>query len=91
MDWITVFIILTILFLSGMVYMDNRNAKNRVRKFLEEQGFNQIEIRTQWFTGRRRSVSFDVEYCDMHGMIQKNIAVIKTGDKIIYWAEPLIG
>jgi hypothetical protein len=82
MDWITVFIILSILFLSGMVYMGNRNAKNRVRNFLEEQGFKQIEIRTQWFTGRRRSVSFNVEYCDAHGMTQKILPLSKRTTKL---------
>ena len=83
-------VILLILF--AMVFYQEREAKNRVKEYLERRGFEHVNIKTKLFAGGRGSLCFDVEYYDQSGDMQTNTCVVHTGlisDSKIYWEKPL--
>ena len=78
--------------LIGLVVLQEDRSKTKVRKLLEEKGFKEIKVTTNAFTMQRGTLTFDVEYRDKGGELQKNSCVVPStvfSEGKIYWEKPL--
>jgi len=85
--WYAFFIFVAV----AVVYMTERNAKTRVRYYLEERGFEDVKVKTRLFAGGRGVLTFDVEYTTSKGVRKKNSCIVHTSifsDGKIYWQSP---
>lgn len=74
-----------------IIYMTERNAKIRVRHYLEDRGCEDVKVKTRLFAGGRGVLTFDVEYTSPKGVRKKNSCVVHTSifsDGKIYWQRP---
>ena len=81
-------------FLAAMavVYTTERNAKTRVRYYLEDRGFENVQVKTRLFAGGKGVLTFDVEYTTPNGARKKNSCVVHTSifsDGKIYWQQSI--
>ena len=89
-NWILLFGVLVIGV--AITYMIERNAKNRVRYYLENRGCEDVRVKTRLFAGGRGTITFDVEYTTPKGVRKKNSCVVHTGllaDEKIYWQNAI--
>jgi hypothetical protein len=86
--WAAIFLLI----LFAVIYFQEQEGKNRVKKYLERKGFEDVDVQTKLFAGGRGTLSFDVEYVNKSGDIRRNTCVVHTGlfsDSKIYWEKPL--
>ena len=94
MDYKILLISIIIVLTLTLYYLDVRNTKNKIRKFLIEKGYKEIEIHFNLFSGKKGSFIFDVEYTDAHALKAKYTCRIDRhlfSDNKFHWQKkPMI-
>lgn len=77
----------------GIVYFQEQSGKKSVKHYLEQKGFEDIEINTRLFAGGGKgSITYDVKYRERNGLMHDNSCVVHSGifsDSTIYWEKPM--
>jgi hypothetical protein len=84
--------VVSVIIILGIVSLQEDSAKNELKALLLGKGFQDIQIKTRWFSGGQGTLTFDVEYRDTQGELQKNSCVTQTSafsDQKFYWEKPL--
>jgi len=84
--------VIIILIVFVVIYAQEKEGKNKVRKYLEKIGCREIRITTKMFVGDRTTLTYEVEYINKINERHKNTCVIRSGafsDGNIYWESPL--
>jgi len=84
--------VIIILIVFVVIYAQEREGKNKVRKYLEKNGCREIRITTKMFVGDKTTLTFEVDYINKMNERQKNTCIIRSdasSDGNIYWESPL--
>ena len=76
----------------GLAVFQEDRSKSKVRKTLEEMGFNEIKVISHVFSMQRGTLTFDVEYRDKDGGLQRNSCIVPSAvfsEQKIYWEKPI--
>ncbi len=75
-----------------VVTLQESNGKHKVRSLLVERGFDQIKVITKMFNAWGSALTFEVNYIDRNGVLQRNSCVVHTSifsvEKVL-WEEPI--